>query len=181
MLRKAGNVYVLDLFVRVPSSLAAPIVYTPMQVDAISQVADGREPNFLTAGALSVEDRSKRAETVRPQLDERCEKRRECDGVLNVTNEENGDELTGETDNEDMEDGEMGFDDGSAQVRNIRDPRQPTRAHDHTSTPQIVVQILCDGARCERAAQEIRFRFRFRIRFVNGSKSQHRRAPLTRS
>ena len=43
MLRKKGNVYVLDLFVRVPSSLAAPIVYTPMEVDAINQVADGRE------------------------------------------------------------------------------------------------------------------------------------------
>ena len=69
-----------------------------------------------------MEDRSKRAETVRPQLDVRCEKRRECDGVLNVTSDENGDELNGDTDDEDMEDGEMGFDDGSAQVRNIRDP-----------------------------------------------------------
>ena len=39
MLRKEGNMFVLDLFVRVPSSLAAPIVY-----DAINQVADGREP-----------------------------------------------------------------------------------------------------------------------------------------
>ena len=44
MLRKEGNVYVLDLFVRVPSSLAAPIVYTPTEVDAINQVADGRDP-----------------------------------------------------------------------------------------------------------------------------------------
>ena len=35
-------------------------------------------------------------------------------------------ELNGETDDEDMEDGEMGFDDGSAQVRNIRDPGQKT-------------------------------------------------------
>ena len=34
MLRKEGDVYVLDLFVRVPSSVAAPIVYTPMEVDA---------------------------------------------------------------------------------------------------------------------------------------------------
>ena len=51
-----------------------------------------------------MEDRSKRAETVRPQLDERCEKRRECDSVLSVTNNENGDELNGETDDEDMED-----------------------------------------------------------------------------
>ena len=30
-----------------------------------------------------------------------------------VTNDENEDELNGETDDEDMEDGEMGFDDGS--------------------------------------------------------------------
>ena len=34
-------------------------------------------------------------------------------------------ELNGETDDEDMEDEETGFDDGSAQVRNIRDP-EPT-------------------------------------------------------
>ena len=76
MLRKQGNVYVLDLFVRVPSSVAAPIVYTPMEVGAINQVTDGREarrrvkfdcnsPTFLTSGVVSVEDRSKRAETVR--------------------------------------------------------------------------------------------------------------------
>ena len=39
-----GNVCVLDLFVRVPSSVAAPIVCTPTEVDAINQVADGREP-----------------------------------------------------------------------------------------------------------------------------------------
>ena len=39
-------------------------------------------------------------------------------------------ELHGETDDEDTEDGETGFDDGSAQVRNIRDPGQPT-AHEH--------------------------------------------------
>ena len=73
-----------------------------------------------------MEDRSKRAKTVRPQLVERCEKRGECDGMLNVTNDENGDELNGETDDEDMEYGEMGFDDWSAQVRNIRDPGRPT-------------------------------------------------------
>ena len=70
---------------------------------------------------MSAEDRSKQAETVRPQLDERCEKRRDCDGVLNATNDENGDELNGETD-----DGEVGFDDGTAQVRSIGDPGQPT-------------------------------------------------------
>ena len=44
MLRKERNVYVLDLFVRVPSSVAVPVTYTPMEVDAINQVADGREP-----------------------------------------------------------------------------------------------------------------------------------------
>ena len=82
--------------------------------------------------------------------------------MLNVTNDENGDVVDGEIDDEDMEDGEMGFDDGSAQVRNIRDPGQPANrqgtpgAHDHTSTLQMMVQILCDGARCERGAQEIR-------------------------
>ena len=72
-----------------------------------------------------MEDSSKRAETVRPQLGERWEKRGECESVLSATNDENGDELNGETDDEDMEDGVMGFDDGSAQVKNIRDPRQP--------------------------------------------------------
>ena len=46
--------------------------------------------------------------------------------MLSATNDVNGDELDGETDAEDMEDGEMGFDDGSAQVRNIRDPGQVT-------------------------------------------------------
>ena len=111
MLRKKGNVYVLDLFVRVPSSVAVPVTYTPLEVDAINQVAAGREsrrrvtllqqPNFLTAGEVSVEDLSQRAETVRPQLDERCEKRRECDSVLSATDDENGDELNAETDDED--------------------------------------------------------------------------------
>ena len=73
-----------------------------------------------------MEDMSKRTETVRPQVDERCERQRECDSVLSATNDENDVELNGETDDEDMEDGEMGFDDGSVQVRNIRDPGQPT-------------------------------------------------------
>ena len=43
-----------------------------------------------------------------------------------ATNGENGDELNSETDDEDVADAETGFDDGSAQVRNIRDPGQPT-------------------------------------------------------
>ena len=66
-------------------------------------------------------------------------KQRECNGVLNVTNDENGDELNGETDDEDVEDGEMGFDDGSAQVKNIRESKQPTakehQAHMTTHRP----------------------------------------------
>ena len=41
--RKEGNEYVLDLFVKVPSGATAPIKYKPVEVDAINQVADGRE------------------------------------------------------------------------------------------------------------------------------------------
>ena len=40
---KEGNVCVLDLRVKVPSGATAPIKYKPMGVDAINQVADGRE------------------------------------------------------------------------------------------------------------------------------------------
>ena len=43
MLKKEGKVYVLDLFVRVPPNVTAPVTYTPMEVDAINQVTDGRE------------------------------------------------------------------------------------------------------------------------------------------
>ena len=43
MLRKEGNVYVLDMFVRVPPNVAAPVTCTPMEVHSINQVADGRE------------------------------------------------------------------------------------------------------------------------------------------
>ena len=77
-----------------------------------------------------MEDRSKRTEAVRPQLDERCGKQRVCDSGLSASSDEDNDELSGETDDEDMEDGETGFDDGSSQVWNIRDPGQPT-AHEH--------------------------------------------------
>ena len=41
MLRKEGNVYVLDLFVRVPPGVTAPVTYAPMEVDTLNQVADG--------------------------------------------------------------------------------------------------------------------------------------------
>ena len=81
--------------------------------------------------------------------------------MLNVTNDENGHELNGETDNEDMEDEEMGFDDGSAQVRNIRDPGQPTaKEHQEHMTTHRPYRSWCKfcvmGRGCERAAQEIR-------------------------
>ena len=84
-----------------------------------------------------MEDRSKRAETARPQQGERWEK--------TTTNDENRDELNGETDDEDMEDGEMGFDDGSAQVRNIRDPGQPTaKEHQEHMTTHRPYRSWCN-------------------------------------
>ena len=77
-----------------------------------------------------MEDMSKQTETVRQQFGECSESLSECDGVLSVKSDGNDIESNGETDDEDMEDGEMGFDDGSPQARNIRDPGQPT-AHEH--------------------------------------------------
>ena len=79
---------------------------------------------------VNVDDRSKRTEAVRPQFGECCKSNSECDGVLSVKTDGNVIELNGETDDENMEDGETLFDDGSAQVRNIRDQGQPT-AHDN--------------------------------------------------
>ena len=75
-----------------------------------------------------MEDRSKRTGTVRPQCGEDCESQFECDRALTAKSDGNDIELNGETNDEDMEDGETGFDDGSAQVRNIRDQanRLPT-------------------------------------------------------
>ena len=77
-----------------------------------------------------MEDRSKRTETVRPRFGERCESEPECDSALSVKSDGNDIELNGQTDDEDMEDGEMGFGGRSAEVRKIRDPGQPT-AHEH--------------------------------------------------
>ena len=56
--------------------------------------------------------------------------------ALNAKSEMYDIELNGETDDEDMEDGETGCDDGSAPVRNIRDPGQPTESdlRDHMNT-----------------------------------------------
>ena len=59
--------------------MEAPIVHTPMEVDAVKRVGKAshvqlQQLNFLTAGIVSVEDRSERTETVRPPLNERCER-----------------------------------------------------------------------------------------------------------
>ena len=43
LLRKEGNLCVLDLCVKVPSGATAPIKYKPVEVDAINPVADGRD------------------------------------------------------------------------------------------------------------------------------------------
>ena len=81
--------------------------------------------------------------------------------MLSVKSDGNDIEWNGETDDEDMENGETGFEKGSAQVRNIRGPGQPT-THEHREhmthfdhTDNGAVQALCDGTWCELAAQEI--------------------------
>ena len=48
-------------------------------------------------------------------------------------------ELNGETDDENVEDGETGFDDGSTQLRNIRGPAQPTESEDRED---MAIQIM---------------------------------------
>ena len=79
--------------------------------------------------------------------------------MLSATHDDNDVELKGETDDEDMEDGEMGFDDGSVPAGNIRDPGQPTakELQEHMTTHRPYwVQVPCDGTRSERTAQKIR-------------------------
>ena len=102
------------------------------------------------AKGVSVEDRSKRAETVRPPHDEHCECQFASDSALSGKSEMNDIELNGETDDEDMEDGETGFDYGNAPVRNIHDRGQPTvsgtqRAHEDTSTLQMWCKFCVMG------------------------------------
>ena len=93
-----------------------------------------------------MEDRSKRAEAVRPQHDEHCECQLVCDSALSAKGDVNDIEFNGETEDDNIEDRETGFDDGSAQLRNIRDPAQPTESEDREDMAiQIMVQILCDG------------------------------------
>ena len=53
MLSKEGNVYVLDMFVEVPSGVAALNEYKPMEVDATNQVADEREQRKRVTFELS--------------------------------------------------------------------------------------------------------------------------------
>ena len=73
MLRKEGNVYVLDLFVKMPPGAVAPTKSRtrPWRLTQSIKLTDGREqrkgvtvdcdnPHFLTAQGVSVEDRSKR-------------------------------------------------------------------------------------------------------------------------
>ena len=97
-----------------------------------TEESEGGESRSTATAQLFDGRRSERGRQVQANwscktaTDERCEKRRECDSVLRATNDEKDEELNGETNDEDMEDGETGFDDGSAQVRNIRDPGQPT-------------------------------------------------------
>ena len=50
----------------------------------------------------------------------------ECDSALSMRSDGNDIELNGETNEEDLENGETGFKNGSPQMRNIRDPGQPT-------------------------------------------------------
>ena len=83
------------------------------------------------------------------------------DSAMSATSEMNDIQLNGETDDEVMENGETGYDDGSAAVRSIRDAGHPTgserREHMNTqSNLQIMMQVLCDGTWCEFATQEIR-------------------------
>ena len=135
----------LDVFVKVPSSVATPVEYKPMEVDATNRVTDGREqgkratfdlsmPTFLVTGGVSVKD----SETASPQRDEHSGCQVECDSALGVKSDGHDIELNGETDNEDVEDEETRFDGGSAQVRNIRDPGQPTANEykEHVATPR---------------------------------------------
>ena len=66
----------------------------------------------LFSDGVSVEDSPSELKTVRPQFGERCDCQFVCDSALGEKSDENDVELNGETDDEDMEDGETGFDDG---------------------------------------------------------------------
>ena len=80
--------------------------------------------------------------------------------MLSTTSDKSNDELNGDTDDADLEDGETEFDDGEcigkehSRPRPTDCPRTP-RAPDHTSTAQIMVPVLRDGTRRERSAQGV--------------------------
>ena len=68
-------------------------------------------------------------------------------------------ELNGETDDEDMEDGETGFDDGSAQVRNVRDPGHPTaKEHQEHMTTHRPYRSWCKFCTMGRGVNSPRVR-----------------------
>ena len=105
LLRKEENVYVVDLFVKVPPSAITPSKYKPMEVDAIKsqmEKSNGDESRSTATAQLFDDRRSERGrqvrtEYVRPQFDECCERQRECDSVLSATSDKNDAELNGET------------------------------------------------------------------------------------
>ena len=69
VLSKEGNVYVLDLFVKVPSGATAPIKHTPMEVDAVQsscrrEESKGSELHLTAANQLFDVRRSERGRQV---------------------------------------------------------------------------------------------------------------------
>ena len=87
---------------------------------------------------MSVEDRFRQTETLSTQRDEHCGCHSERVSASSVKKDGNDMELNGETD-EEMEDEETEFDDGSTQEKNIRDHAQSTLKN--TDTTQIVVEF----------------------------------------
>ena len=82
-----------------------------------------QQTNFFMAGEVSVEDRPKRTEILRPQWVEHSGKQPESDSALSATSDGNDFELNGETDDEDVED-----DDGSAEQREHMTTQPPYRS-----------------------------------------------------
>ena len=72
---------------------------------------------------------------------------RQC--ALSAKSDVNDIELNGETDDEGMEDREMGLDDWCAQMRNIRDPGQPTASEhqEHVTTDHGASSVETTGVR----------------------------------
>ena len=67
MLRKEKNVYVFDLFVRVPRGVTAPVTYTPMDVDSIklqTEESEGSESRSAATAQLFDGRKSERGRQV---------------------------------------------------------------------------------------------------------------------